>query len=107
MHFEPSHRVKLLLQTQQINSQLKQRYTGPINCIVRVYNEQGMLSFWRGNFANVFRYFPNHALNFAFKDKYKAYFVGGATKESNVSIYYHLFASFSNVYLYYMVSQSM
>lgn len=34
-------------------------------------SEQGFTSFWRGNLANVVRYFPTQALNFAFKDFYK------------------------------------
>merc|ERR1711920_233284 len=34
----------------------------------------GVLPFWRGNLANVLRYFPTQALNFAFKDKIKAVF---------------------------------
>jgi len=29
------------------------------------------LAFWRGNWANVVRYFPTTALNFGFKDLYK------------------------------------
>lgn len=29
---------------------------------------------WRGNGANVLRYFPTQALNFAFKDEYKRRF---------------------------------
>lgn len=33
--------------------------------------DEGILSFWRGNSANVIRYFPTQALNFAFKDKIK------------------------------------
>lgn len=36
---------------------------------------QGILPFWRGNFANCIRYFPTQALNFAFKDKVRAFFV--------------------------------
>ena len=36
-----------------------------------MYKEQGVGSFWRGNLANVIRYFPTQALNFAFKDFYK------------------------------------
>ena len=32
---------------------------------VRVYNEQGFFSLWRGNVANCIRYFPTQALNFA------------------------------------------
>merc|ERR1719348_24478 len=35
-----------------------------------------VLSFWRGNVVNVVRYFPTQALNFAFKDKFKALFMG-------------------------------
>ncbi len=34
------------------------RYTGIANCFVRVSSEQGVASFWRGNLANVIRYFP-------------------------------------------------
>jgi solute carrier family 25 (adenine nucleotide translocator) protein 4/5/6/31 len=33
--------------------------------------EQGVLALWRGNLANVIRYFPTQALNFACKDTYK------------------------------------
>jgi len=40
---------------------------------VRVPQEQGIAAFWRGNMANVIRYFPTQALNFAFKDFYKQY----------------------------------
>ncbi len=39
-----------------------------------MYKEQGFASFWRGNLANVIRYFPTQALNFAFKDTYKKIF---------------------------------
>merc|ERR1711902_79269 len=35
---------------------------------------EGLVSFWRGNMANVIRYFPTQALNFAFKDTVKALF---------------------------------
>ena len=34
------------------------RYTGIVNCFTRVTAEQGFASFWRGNLANVVRYFP-------------------------------------------------
>lgn len=42
-----------------------------VDCFVRIPKEQGFAAFWRGNMANVIRYFPTQALNFAFKDKYK------------------------------------
>ncbi|GBG66831.1 hypothetical protein CBR_g70709 [Chara braunii] len=72
----PIERVKLLLQTQDSNKQLAadKKYTGIINCFSRVANEQGVMSFWRGNLANIIRYFPTQALNFAFKDTYKQIF---------------------------------
>merc|ERR1711881_649536 len=35
---------------------------------------EGIAPFWRGNLANVLRYFPTQALNFAFKDSIKALF---------------------------------
>merc|ERR1712224_973632 len=34
----------------------------------------GLAPFWRGNLANVIRYFPTQALNFTFKDTIKAVF---------------------------------
>src|SRR5438874_6981954 len=35
---------------------------------------KGVVSLWRGNTANVIRYFPTQALNFAFRDTYKSMF---------------------------------
>jgi len=40
----------------------------------RVVAEQGAGALWRGNHANVVRYFPTQALNFACKDFYKKVF---------------------------------
>jgi len=69
----PIERVKLLLQVQDASSSIKaeDRYNGIGDCFSRVLKEQGMAAFWRGNLANVVRYFPTQALNFAFKDFYK------------------------------------
>merc|ERR1711862_151516 len=39
-----------------------------------VLKTEGVYPFWRGNLANVLRYFPTQALNFAFKDAIKAAF---------------------------------
>jgi solute carrier family 25 (adenine nucleotide translocator) protein 4/5/6/31 len=50
------------------------KYTGIGDCFQRVYSEQGLGAFWRGNLANVVRYFPTQALNFSFKDVYKKTF---------------------------------
>jgi solute carrier family 25 (adenine nucleotide translocator) protein 4/5/6/31 len=73
----PIERVKLILQTQDASAQITKetRYRGIVDVLRRLPAEQGALSFWRGNLANVMRYFPTQALNFAFKDKYKQLFV--------------------------------
>lgn len=74
----PIERVKLLIQTQDANPRIRSgevpRYTGIMNCFTRVHAEQGMLSFWRGNGANVIRYIPQQAFNLSFKDTIKKLF---------------------------------
>ncbi|ORX72000.1 mitochondrial substrate carrier family protein ancA [Linderina pennispora] len=72
----PIERVKLLLQVQASSDQIAadKRYKGIMDAFRRIPAEQGVGSFWRGNLSNVIRYFPTQALNFAFKDKYKAMF---------------------------------
>ena len=72
----PIERVKLLLQTQDANAKIKsdKKYKGIVDVFVRVPKEEGVSAFWRGNLANVIRYFPTQALNFAFKDTYKKIF---------------------------------
>jgi len=80
----PVERVKLLLQIQDAHKSIPkdQRYNGMVDCFKRVQAEQGFLSFWRGNVVNVVRYFPTQALNFAFKDKYKALFMDGIDRNT-------------------------
>lgn len=73
----PIERVKLLVQNQ--GEMLKQGlidrpYNGVIDCTTRTMKSEGVFSFWRGNMANVIRYFPTQALNFAFKDTVKSMF---------------------------------
>jgi len=79
----PIERVKLLLQVQHASKQITKdmQYKGMVDCFVRIPKEQGFMSFWRGNLANVIRYFPTQALNFAFKDKYKQIFLAGVDKK--------------------------
>lgn len=69
----PIERVKLLLQVQYANPNIpkEQQYSGIGDCFSRVTAEQGVMALWRGNLANVIRYFPTQALNFACKDTYK------------------------------------
>jgi solute carrier family 25 (adenine nucleotide translocator) protein 4/5/6/31 len=79
----PIERVKLLLQVQHVQKHLSedQKYKGIIDCFVRVPKEQGFVALWRGNMANVIRYFPTQALNFAFKDTFKMLFLAGVNKK--------------------------
>jgi len=86
----PIERVKLLLQVQHASKQITeaQRYKGIVDCFVRIPKEQGIGAFWRGNLANVIRYFPTQALNFAFKDKYKQVFLGGVDKKTQFWRYF-------------------
>jgi len=73
----PIERVKLNIQNQ--GEMLKQGiiskpYNGVLDCFRRVVAEEGVVALWRGNTANVIRYFPTQALNFAFKDFFKRMF---------------------------------
>ncbi|OQR91811.1 ADP/ATP translocase [Achlya hypogyna] len=75
----PIERVKLLLQVQA--TQAQRPITGLVDGLTWLAKEQGVASLWRGNGANVLRYLPTQALNFALKDKYKALFLSGVDKE--------------------------
>jgi solute carrier family 25 (adenine nucleotide translocator) protein 4/5/6/31 len=79
----PIERVKLLLQVQAASTQIAEadQYKGIMDAFRRIPAEQGFISLWRGNLANVIRYFPTQALNFAFKDKYKQMFLKGVDRK--------------------------
>jgi solute carrier family 25 (adenine nucleotide translocator) protein 4/5/6/31 len=73
----PIERVKLLIQNQDEmlkTGRLSHKYAGIGDCFKRTTAEEGIVSLWRGNTANVLRYFPTQALNFAFRDTFKAMF---------------------------------
>ena len=73
----PIERVKLLIQNQDEMikaGRLARRYDGIGECFRRTISDEGFLSLWRGNTANVIRYFPTQALNFAFRDSFKQMF---------------------------------
>lgn len=53
---------------------LDRKYNGIVDCFKRTTAQEGVVSLWRGNTANVIRYFPTQALNFAFRDTYKSMF---------------------------------
>ncbi|KAJ4772078.1 hypothetical protein LUZ62_056335 [Rhynchospora pubera] len=80
----PVERVKLLLQNQGEmikRGYIKRPYNGIRDCFVRVFREEGVIAFWRGNQANVIRYFPTQAFNFAFKGYFKS--ILGRDKEKD------------------------
>ncbi|KAF3394547.1 ADP,ATP carrier protein [Penicillium rolfsii] len=73
----PIERVKLLIQNQDEmlkQGRLDRKYNGIVDCFKRTAAQEGVVSLWRGNTANVIRYFPTQALNFAFRDTYKSMF---------------------------------
>jgi len=73
----PIERIKLLVQNQDEmikQGRLSHPYKGIVDCFARTYKDEGLLALWRGNTANVIRYFPTQALNFAFKDYFKSLF---------------------------------
>lgn len=73
----PIELIKLRIQNMDEmlkSGALDRKYNGIVDCGQRVMAEEGVRSFWKGNFANVLRYFPTQALNFAFKDYYKKMF---------------------------------
>ncbi|KAJ5084620.1 ADP,ATP carrier protein [Penicillium alfredii] len=73
----PIERIKLLIQNQDEMlkaGRLDRKYNGIGDCFKRTAASEGVVSLWRGNTANVIRYFPTQALNFAFRDTYKSMF---------------------------------
>jgi solute carrier family 25 (adenine nucleotide translocator) protein 4/5/6/31 len=73
----PIERVKLLIQNQDEMlkaGRLDRKYNGIVDCFRRTTAQEGVVALWRGNTANVIRYFPTQALNFAFRDTYKSMF---------------------------------
>merc|ERR1711971_1367072 len=73
----PIERIKLMVQNQDEMikaGRLATPYNGVMDCFRRTVADEGMTALWRGNTANVIRYFPTQALNFAFKDYFKRMF---------------------------------
>ncbi|CAG9859738.1 unnamed protein product [Phyllotreta striolata] len=74
----PLERVKIILQLQAARKEYrtKDAYKGILDAFLRVPKDQGFLSLWQGNLANIIRYVPTQSLNFAFKSAYRKYFLG-------------------------------
>ena len=57
----PIERVKLLIQNQDEmikSGRLSEPYKGIGDCFARTMKDEGFVALWRGNTANVIRYFP-------------------------------------------------
>ncbi|KAM3326760.1 hypothetical protein P3S67_001886 [Capsicum chacoense] len=105
----PVERVKLLIQNQDEMvkaGRLSEPYKGIGDCFKRTMQDEGAVALWRGSTANVIRYFPTQALNFAFnlkrlfhfkkdRDGYWTWFAGnlasgGASGASSLLFVYSL-----------------
>ena len=64
----PLEAIKLKLQCADDDDE------GALDCARRIFEREGWRGFYRGNLANVLRYFPTQAFNFAFKDTIKGFF---------------------------------
>jgi solute carrier family 25 (adenine nucleotide translocator) protein 4/5/6/31 len=111
----PIERVKLLLQTQENNPKLAARpykgtpltISGIVDCFVRCVQEEGVVSLWRGNWANVLRYFPTQAINFSTKDALYRIFLKGVDPKTDRAKYFSMSllsggiaGSFSLIFVY-------
>ncbi|KAJ1726479.1 ADP/ATP carrier protein, partial [Coemansia biformis] len=72
----PFERARLLLQLQGFPGHIPhdQQYSGAIEALYRIPAEQGVASLWRGNLANITRFFPAYCLNAVLANKYKSLF---------------------------------
>eukprot|EP00940_MAST-03C_sp_MAST-3C-sp2_P002558 g2558.t1 len=71
--FAPAERVKLVLQNQNMikGSFMRGPYTNVVDAFMRIGSDQGVLSFWKGNGANLMRIVPTYALRFTLFDYFK------------------------------------
>lgn len=65
----PIERIKLLIQNQDEMikaGRLSEPYKGIGDCFSRTMKDEGMVALWRGNTANVIRYFPTQVCHFMY-----------------------------------------
>ncbi|CAM4683652.1 unnamed protein product [Leuciscus chuanchicus] len=67
----PGERIKCLLQTQSSACQLK--YTGPVDCGLRLYKEKGICSVYKGTVLTLIRDVPSNGIYFLTYDFLKHY----------------------------------
>ena len=67
--------VKLRLQVQQVlldQGHISHQYEGIMDCLRRLYKENGLASYFKGNATNALRFFLTQALNFSFRDLFRS-----------------------------------
>ncbi|KAK9829011.1 hypothetical protein WJX72_003396 [[Myrmecia] bisecta] len=76
----PLDRIKLLFQVQAVASSgtAAGTYTGVWQSANKIYREEGVKAFWKGNSANVVRIFPFSASQLMFNDYYKRFLASEA-----------------------------
>jgi solute carrier family 25 phosphate transporter 23/24/25/41 len=89
----PFERTKLLLQTQSLSeAKAKANPSSPLRIISNTVQTQGILSMWRGNFANCVRVFPTYALRFVFFDAYQKLASKGSSPDKPLPMWRQLVA---------------
>eukprot|EP00457_Paulinella_chromatophora_P008838 gb/GEZN01008887.1/.p1 GENE.gb/GEZN01008887.1/~~gb/GEZN01008887.1/.p1 ORF type:complete len:397 (-),score=76.07 gb/GEZN01008887.1/:135-1325(-) len=72
----PIDRVKILLQTQHLVHAGRIKYTGIVQTMSTIMQEEGLKGLWRGNGVNIVRVVPYSATQFASYDVYKQFIMG-------------------------------
>lgn len=74
----PLDRIKLLFQVQAVStSGLKaDAYTGVVQAFRKIYAEEGLLAFWKGNGVNLIRIVPYSSVQLSSNDFYKRVLAG-------------------------------
>lgn len=86
---------------------IKRYIAGIVDCFQRCVKEEGFVSLWRGNWANVLRYFPTQAINFSTKDFLYGIFLKGVDPNTQRASYFGrsllsggIAGSFSLIFVY-------
>jgi len=85
----PLERIKILLQNQNMAPAEHRRYSGALDVAVRVFREQGILAFWRGNLTNCARIVPSSAIRFTLMDQFQALAAYGLPDKTTKSLPLH------------------
>ena len=65
----PLERVKILKQVQSYYNYNK--YNGLFNSLYTIYKNEGLMGFFKGNWANIVRVIPNYGIKFPLNDIFK------------------------------------